>query len=151
MRHILLPQILTTLLATQSYAAETKIEGRWQCSDKRVDGALHINLNFGSDGQLGARLELLFEEDGLEIRGVVQTRSTYELLASGILKDKTTQKELISLTADGFDIKNHPDAKELRAYLLAEDDTPTNVVDLTKRTMALKSGGETISCKRTGG
>ncbi|WP_294221133.1 hypothetical protein [uncultured Shimia sp.] len=151
MRPILLPLIVTTLLTTQSYAAETTIEGRWQCSDKSVDGALHINLNFRADGQLDTRLELVFEEDGLEIRGVVQTRSTYELLSSGILKDKTTQKELISLTADGYDIKNHPDAKELRVYLLAEDDTPTNVVDLTKNKMVLTSNGETISCNRTRG
>ncbi|WP_294114260.1 hypothetical protein [Shimia sp.] len=108
-----------------------------------------MTLTFGSDGHLDTRLELAFEESQIEIRGVVRARSTYELLPSGVLKDKTLTKELVSLTADGFDIKNHSDTKELQEFLLAEDDTPTKVVSLTQNSMSLASYGDTIACQRT--
>ncbi|MCH2066424.1 MAG: hypothetical protein MK208_04270 [Shimia sp.] len=149
MRGAILIFAITTVFAASLQAAEPRIQGAWHCFDKNHEGELDVTLTFGSDGHLDTRLELAFEESQIEIRGVVRARSTYELLPSGVLKDKTLTKELVSLTADGFDIKNHSDTKELQEFLLAEDDTPTKVVSLTQNSMSLASYGDTIACQRT--
>ncbi|TCL09870.1 hypothetical protein BXY66_1935 [Shimia isoporae] len=109
---------------------------------------MQMSMSFSPEGTLKSEVLLKFEEEGAEIVAELTALSRYEYLPAGILRDRPTDTTLLSLTADGFDIKDLPEARELVDYLLMSSEETYRVDRLTNSELVMSANGESLTCFR---